>query len=115
MIEHAEEYVRSRGFSIFRVRYLARADDQPVAKLQIAPEEMKRLPPLVSEIQEALRAIGFGDLVVDPDGYKAPGSLQSGIPKPQSRFTRRSASEFSSPWLLTPRDPIIFVLIQPRL
>ena len=83
MIERAEENVRARGFSIFRVRYLARADDQPVAKLQVAPEEMKKIPPLVSELQEALRAIGFGDLIVDPGGYKAPGSIQSGFAKPE--------------------------------
>jgi uncharacterized protein len=72
MIEQAEEFVRSRGFSIFRVRYLVHPDGQPVAKLQIAPDEMKRLPSLEREIQEALRAIGFRDLVIDPAGYKAP-------------------------------------------
>ena len=75
MIEHAEEYVRSRGFSIFRVRYLVRPGDQPVAKLQIAPVEMKKFPSLERDIQEALRAIGFRDLVVDPDGYQAPVAL----------------------------------------
>jgi uncharacterized protein len=75
MIEHAEEYVRSRGFSIFRVRYLVRPDGQPVAKLQIAPDEMTRLPALEREIQEALRALGFRDLIVDPAGYEAPAAL----------------------------------------
>lgn len=72
MIEHAEGYVRSRGFSVFRVRYLVRPGDQPVAKLQIAPDEMKKFPSLERDIQETLRAIGFRDLVVDPDGYQAP-------------------------------------------
>jgi pyridinium-3,5-biscarboxylic acid mononucleotide sulfurtransferase len=75
MIEQAEEFVRSRGFSIFRVRYLVHPGGQPVAKLQIAPDEMKRLPSLEREIQEALRAIGFRDLVIDPAGYKAPPAL----------------------------------------
>jgi pyridinium-3,5-biscarboxylic acid mononucleotide sulfurtransferase len=73
MIEHAEEYVRSRGFSVFRVRYLVRPDDQPIAKLQIAPDEMQKLPSLERDIQEALRALGFQDLVVDPDGYRGAG------------------------------------------
>jgi hypothetical protein len=36
---------------------------------------MKKLPSLEKDIQEALRAIGFRDLIVDPAGYKAPGSL----------------------------------------
>ena len=77
MIERAEEYVRSRGFIIFRVRYLSRADDEPVAKLQVAPEEMRKIPALISEIREAFGALGFGNLIVDPDGYNAPGALQS--------------------------------------
>jgi uncharacterized protein len=76
MVEHAEEYVRSRGFSVFRVRYLVRPGDQPIAKLQIAPDEMKKLPSLERDIQEALRAIGFRDLVVDPDGYQAPAARE---------------------------------------
>jgi pyridinium-3,5-biscarboxylic acid mononucleotide sulfurtransferase len=74
MIERAEEYVRSCGFSVFRVRYLVRPGDQPTAKLQIAPDEMKKLPSLDRNIREALRAIGFCDLVVDPDGYRAPAA-----------------------------------------
>ena len=74
MIERAEEYVRSHGFEIFRVRYLVRPGDQPVAKLQIAPDEMKKLPSLEREIREAFRTIGFHDLMVDPAGYKPPAA-----------------------------------------
>src|SRR3984957_18214395 len=75
MIEQAEEYVRSCGFAIFRVRYIARPDRPPIAKLQIAPAEMDKLHPLKAQIREALGAIGFLDLVVDPDGYRAPGGV----------------------------------------
>jgi len=90
MIERAEEYVRSRGFSVFRVRFLVNPGDQPVAKLQIAPDEMKKFPSLERDIQEALRAIGFRDLVVDPDGYQAPAAL---------------GSKASHPLVPDPRDP----------
>ena len=77
MIERAEEYVRSRGFKVFRVRYLVRPGDQPVAKLQIAPDEMKKLPSsLEREIREAFRTIGFCDLMVDPAGYRGSGGLK---------------------------------------
>jgi uncharacterized protein len=72
MIEQAEEYVRSCGFGIFRVRYLEEPGRPPVAKLQVDPMEMTQLSPLKTQIREALRAIGFRDLVVDPDGYQAP-------------------------------------------
>ena len=72
MIERAEEYVRSLGFKIFRVRYLARPEDAPVAKLQVDPEEMDKVPARENAIREALLAFGFRDLVIDPDGYRAP-------------------------------------------
>src|ERR1700719_3879321 len=75
MIEQAEEYVRSCGFAIFRVRYIARPDHPPIAKLQIAPAEMDKLPLVKAQIREALGAIGFLDLVVDPEGYRAPGEV----------------------------------------
>ena len=75
MIEQAEEYVRSCGFGILRVRYLEQAGEAPVAKLQIDPVEMDKLGPLESRIREALRAIGFRDLIVDPEGYKPPGQV----------------------------------------
>jgi uncharacterized protein len=73
MIEQAEEYVRSCGFGIFRVRYVAQPDYPPIAKLQIDPIQMEKLHLVEAQIREALRAIGFRDLVVDPDGYRAPG------------------------------------------
>jgi pyridinium-3,5-biscarboxylic acid mononucleotide sulfurtransferase len=74
MIERGEEHVRACGFRVFRVRYLVQPGQPPAAKLQIAPAEMDKLPPRKAEIREALRAIGFSDLVVDPDGYKAPAA-----------------------------------------
>jgi pyridinium-3,5-biscarboxylic acid mononucleotide sulfurtransferase len=75
MIEQAEEYVRSCGFGIFRVRYLAQPGHLPAAKLQIDPTEMDKLHPLEAQIREAVRAIGFHDLIVDPNGYKAPDQV----------------------------------------
>jgi pyridinium-3,5-biscarboxylic acid mononucleotide sulfurtransferase len=76
MIEQAEEYVRSRGFRIFRVRYLEEPGRSPVAKLQLDPMEMCHLPHLEAQIREALCAIGFRDLAIDPDGYQAPGRVR---------------------------------------
>ena len=48
MIEQAEEYVRSCGFGVLRVRYLEQIGQTPVAKLQIDPAEMDKLRPLES-------------------------------------------------------------------
>jgi pyridinium-3,5-biscarboxylic acid mononucleotide sulfurtransferase len=75
MIEQAEEYVRACGFAIFRVRYLAQESERPVAKLQVDPLEMNKLGPLAAQIREALCAIGFGGLIIDPNGYEAPATM----------------------------------------
>jgi pyridinium-3,5-biscarboxylic acid mononucleotide sulfurtransferase len=75
MIEQAEECVRSCGFEIFRVRYVAQKSNPPLAKLQIDPCEMDKLRPLEGQIRQAVRAVGFHDLVIDPDGYKAPSTV----------------------------------------
>jgi len=78
MIEQAEEYVRSSGFSIFRVRYLEHPNHSPSAKLQVDPLEMDKLLTVEAQLREAMRAIGFHDLVIDPGGYLAPGEVQNG-------------------------------------
>jgi len=81
MIEQAEEYVRSCGFAIFRVRYVAAPSEGPVAKLQIDRFEMDKLHPLEAQIRDALRAIGFSDLVIDPEGYQAPSQVRNRRPE----------------------------------
>jgi pyridinium-3,5-biscarboxylic acid mononucleotide sulfurtransferase len=76
MVEQAEETVRHHGFKVFRVRYLRDGNGSPAAKLQIAPNEMDRLPTHWPKIQAALIAIGFGAAFWDPDGYRAPARLR---------------------------------------
>lgn len=72
MVEAGEEWVRTLGFSIFRVRHLADADavGAPGAKLQIAPAEMGRLPELMAQIEGGLRAVGYSRVEIDPAGYR---------------------------------------------
>jgi pyridinium-3,5-biscarboxylic acid mononucleotide sulfurtransferase len=76
MIERAEEFVRSCGFVVFRVRYIAAANGSPSAKLEIDPAENEKLFPLEATIREALRAIGFRNLLVEPKGYTAPPQME---------------------------------------
>jgi pyridinium-3,5-biscarboxylic acid mononucleotide sulfurtransferase len=72
MIEQAEEFVRSCGLVIFRVRYIAHSGGPPTAKLQVDPAEKEKLAPLQEQIREKIRAIGFQDLLIDPNGYTPP-------------------------------------------
>ena len=67
-IEHGEEFVRSLGFKIFRVRLL---EGPPLtAKLQVAPEEMDMLAGRAATIEAGLKSVGFEAVVIDPDGYR---------------------------------------------
>jgi pyridinium-3,5-biscarboxylic acid mononucleotide sulfurtransferase len=72
MIEQAEEFVRSCGFIVFRVRYIAVPGELPSAKLQVDPLENAKLVPMEGTIRQALRAIGFQNLLIDPNGYRPP-------------------------------------------
>lgn len=69
MIERSEAHVRSLGFRVFRVRHLA--DGAPRARVQIAPEEMPRLPQLREILEAGLRAAGYAAVEIDPAGYRS--------------------------------------------
>ena len=70
-IERAEAHLRSLGFRVFRVRHLATHDLPARARIQIAPEEMHRIPALLSSIQSGLALAGYSQIDIDPDGYRS--------------------------------------------
>jgi uncharacterized protein len=67
-VERGESLVRSLGFRVFRVRYLA--GEPPSARVQIAPEEMASLPAMRESVEQGLREVGFGGVEIDPAGYR---------------------------------------------
>ena len=69
MIEQGEAWVRSLGFRVFRVRHLADPGAAVRARVQIAPEEMARLPKVAAQIAAGLHAIGYAAVEIDPAGY----------------------------------------------
>ena len=75
MIERAEEFVRSCGFIVFRVRYIAAPDGSASANLEVDSAETAKLGPSEESIREALRTIGFRSLFIDPKGYTAPSQM----------------------------------------
>lgn len=83
MVEAAEEWVRSLGFRVFRVRHLVGPDRissgvfvpvgeglYPRARVQVAPEEMFRVTGLEGQIEGGLMAAGYRSVEIDPAGYR---------------------------------------------
>jgi len=72
MVERGEAHVRSLGFRVFRVRHLVDATAAARARVQIAPDEMPRLPGVVRELEAGLLAAGYAGVEIDPAGYRSP-------------------------------------------
>ena len=72
MVEAGEEWVRSLGFSVFRVRHLEQIDAKGArAKVQLAPAEMLRLQDFKRDIESGLQAVGYADVEFDSEGYRS--------------------------------------------
>jgi uncharacterized protein len=66
-VEDAEARVRALGLREFRVRHLG-----GVARVEISPEELPQLlrGDLRQRLVDAVRAAGYGGVLVDPEGYR---------------------------------------------
>ena len=88
MIEMGEEVLRSRGFKVLRVRYMAGASGIIDAKVQVDPKELERLYSHSPELESEFNKIGFTAMTIDPDGYRVParnGSLRKASARPGDR------------------------------
>lgn len=75
MIERAERVLRDFGFRVCRVRH---HDD--LARVEIGVDELPRAlePDLTGRIVDAIQAIGYRQVTIDPKGYRM-GSLNEGV------------------------------------
>ena len=72
LIERGEDFLRSLGFRIFRVRYLS--GEPAGARVEVAPPELPALARQQASVQSGLREIGFGFIQIDPLGYRGSSS-----------------------------------------
>jgi uncharacterized protein len=74
-IEQAEQAIRSLGFRVCRVRH---HDD--LARIEIGRDELARAlePEVGAAIVCELKALGYRDVTIDPQGYRT-GSLNEGL------------------------------------
>lgn len=71
MVEQGEAWVRSLGFRVFRVRHLVAEGQSANARVLVAPEEMEHLESVRAEIEGGLKAVGYTEVEIDPEGYRA--------------------------------------------
>jgi pyridinium-3,5-biscarboxylic acid mononucleotide sulfurtransferase len=77
MIDQAEQWLRSRGLRILRVRFHA----GDLARIEVPPNDLPRLMELDirGELVTAFRALGFKFVTLDLEGFRS-GSLNSVVP-----------------------------------
>jgi uncharacterized protein len=68
-IEAAEEILSARGFRVIRVRH-----DDGLARVEVGPAEVPALAAMWSEVEPAIRALGFDRAAYDPQGYRRGGA-----------------------------------------
>lgn len=68
LVERGEAFVRSLGFRVFRVRYVA--GSPAGALVQVAPAEDAALACQRETLLAGLRDLGFGSVEIDPAGYR---------------------------------------------
>lgn len=73
-IEFAERVLREYGFHEFRVRHHG-----DVARIETSPVERARAIALATELNDAVRALGFAAVVLDVEGYRR-GALNEALP-----------------------------------
>jgi pyridinium-3,5-biscarboxylic acid mononucleotide sulfurtransferase len=90
LIERGEAILRELGFQQFRVRL---HDNDKLARVEIAPEEMPRAfaSEMAAEISARLKAAGFAYVALDLQGYRQ-GSLNEALKRSDAVSERNSNS-----------------------
>lgn len=68
-IARGEEFLRSLGFRVVRVR-----DQGTCAKVEVGKEEVPRAQELEEKIVAALCGLGYSSVIIDPRGYRLGGA-----------------------------------------
>ena len=72
-IERAEAMLLEAGFRIVRVRHL-QSTSGALARVEVGVDELERLRDAWPEIALRLRGLGFADVALDEQGYRAGGA-----------------------------------------
>ena len=81
-IDRAEEFIRSLGFEVLRVR-----DHGDLARVEVPVEDLPRAAGLAEEISRELTQLGFKHVSLDLRGFRS-GSLNEVLPLPRFRAAK---------------------------
>ncbi|MGC8817271.1 MAG: ATP-dependent sacrificial sulfur transferase LarE [Candidatus Hadarchaeum sp.] len=68
-IARAEEFIRSLGFNVVRVR-----DHEGLARVEVGKEELPRAMRLEGKIVSTLQGLGYDEVILDRRGYRTGGA-----------------------------------------
>jgi uncharacterized protein len=69
MIGRAEVWLRNRGLKELRVRHYIE-NEKPVARLEIAPDELPQIFDYYDEAADYLKSLGYSKVLLDLEGYR---------------------------------------------
>jgi uncharacterized protein len=69
MIGRAEMYLREKGIRELRVRHYVE-NEKPVARLEIAPDELPQIFGCYEDATEYLKSLGYSKVLLDLEGYR---------------------------------------------
>ena len=77
-IEKAEEYIRSLGFKMVRVRHYQLSDKTRLARIEVNKEDIKKAASHKSQVTSHLKGLGYNYVTLDLEGYRT-GSMNEGL------------------------------------
>lgn len=77
-IEKAEDYIRSLGIKLARVRHYQLPDKTKLARIEVDKKEIKKITDYRLAISDYLQKLGYNYVTLDLEGYRS-GSMNIGI------------------------------------
>ncbi len=77
-VEQAEDFIRSLGFKMVRLRHYQLPDKTLLARVEVDAEDIERVTSHKSQVTSKLKKLGYNYVTLDLEGYRS-GSMNIGI------------------------------------
>lgn len=79
-VEAAEDFIRSLGFKMVRLRHYQLPDKTLLARVEVGAQDIERVASRKSQVASKLKKLGYNYVTLDLEGYRS-GSMNIGIKK----------------------------------